>query len=238
VPDDHDERGVFDRLIRSGKIGGFILTRTKRQDERVTFLRDTGVPFVVHGRTDDCADYAWLDIDNEKAFIDAVHYLINLGHKRIAHLGGDMSFNFAHFRRLGYIKAMEEAGLEIPAGYLVEGVMDGVAADDAMAQMLALPAAPTAVVCVTDTVALGAMRAISRAGLRPGREVSVIGYDGLPIGLAADPPLTTMAQSSYSAGREVARMLMALLHGADPSNSQKLWEARLTQRASANPPVS
>ncbi|SDB40822.1 transcriptional regulator, LacI family [Bauldia litoralis] len=236
VPDGHDEPEVIDRLARTGKVGGFILTRTRRKDARVDHLRELGLPFVVHGRTEDCADYAWLDIDNEKAFVDAVRYLVELGHRRIAHIGGDMSFNFAHFRHLGYRRAMEDAELPVPAGFVAEGIADGVAADEAMTAMLSLPAPPTAVVCVTDAVALGAMRAISGAGLRPGVDVSVIGYDGLPFGLAAHPPLTTMSQSSHRAGREVARMLLALIHGAEPANSQVLWEATLTKRASASPP--
>jgi len=238
VPDGHDERDVAERLVRAGKVGGFVITRTRRQDERVEFLRQLQVPFVVHGRTEDPSGYAWLDVDSEKAFVDAVHFLYNLGHRRIAHLGGDMSFNYAHLRRNGYRRAMQQAGLDVPAGYLVEGVTDAVAADDMMTQMLALQRPPTAVTCVTDSVALGAIRAVWRAGLTPGRDVSVMGYDGLPIGMAADPALTTMSQSSHDAGAEVARMIRAVIDGANPQDSQVLWEARLLQRASTNPPAA
>ncbi|MCP4382725.1 MAG: substrate-binding domain-containing protein, partial [Hyphomicrobiales bacterium] len=236
VPSGHDERDVTDRLIRAGKVGGFVLTRARRRDRRIDFLREAGVPFVVHGRSEDCTDYAWLDIDNEKAFVDAVGYLIDIGHTRIAHIGGDQAFNFAFFRRRGYESAMATAGLPVPPDYTADGAVDAASGELGMADMLALAEPPTAVVCVTDIVALGAMRAITRAGLRPGREVSVIGYDGLPIGLAADPPLTTMSQSSHDAGRELARTVMALTRGADPTASQTLWEAKLMQRASTNPP--
>ncbi|WP_421725654.1 substrate-binding domain-containing protein [Bauldia sp.] len=238
VPDDHSDTEVTERLIRSGKVGGFILTRTRRRDPRVDLLRQAGVPFVVHGRTEDCSDYSWLDIDNEKACMDAVRHLVDLGHQHIAYIGGKPELNFAHLRRTGYLKAMAAAGLQVPPGYVVEDIIDSADADAAMAQMLALSAPPTAVVCITDVVALGAMRAITRAGFQPGREVSVIGYDGLPVGLTADPPLTTMAQSSESAGREVVRMLMAMIDGADTRLTQKLWEAKLIQRASTNPPFT
>jgi LacI family transcriptional regulator len=236
VPDGQDEMDVADRLIQLGKVSGFIVARTKRRDERVQFLLDTGVPFVAHGRTDNCEAYSWLDFDSEKAFVEAVQYLIGLGHRRIAHLGGDMAMDFAHRRRQGYLKGMGAAALAVPDGYLVEGIHDGVSADEAMTRVLSLPVPPTAVVCVTDSVAIGAMRAISRAGLRPGREVSVIGFDGLPVGLAVDPPLTTMSQPSHKAGREVARMLRALIDG-EQRPIQKLWEATLVPRASANPPA-
>ncbi|HHG89357.1 MAG TPA: LacI family transcriptional regulator [Devosia sp.] len=243
VPDGQDEVEVMDRLVRSGKIGAFAVTRVKRSDPRVDYLRTTSVPFVVHGRTREHEDYSWLDVDNEKAFVDAVNFLIGLGHKNIALLGGDLNMNFAWQRREGFLKAMKAAGLKTPANYIADNIGDGVGALAAMATMLALPERPTAVVCVTDAVAIGAIHAIQRAGLKAGHDVSVVGYDGLPMGEATEPPLTTMSQASYEAGREVARMLLGAVGRKDsksPDNQipQILWEAKLTLRASANPPVS
>ncbi|VAW20397.1 Transcriptional regulator, LacI family [hydrothermal vent metagenome] len=241
VPDGHDEIEVMDRLLRSGKIGAFAVTRVRRSDKRVEFLRGAGVPFVVHGRTEKCDDYAWLDIDNEKAFVDAVNFLLGLGHTNIAMLGGDLEMNFAWSRRQGFVKAMIAAGLEPAADKIIDNVTDGEAGLAAMARLLALPDRPTAVVCVTDNVAIGAINAIQRAGLKAGHDVSVVGYDGLPMGKATEPALTTMSQASYDAGRQVARMLLS--QAAAGKNSQTtpipqiLWEAKLTLRASANPPV-
>jgi len=241
VPDGHDEIKVMDRLLRSGKIGAFAVTRVRRRDPRVDFLRSAGVPFVVHGRTEKYDDYAWLDIDNEKAFVDAVNFLIGLGHTNIALLGGNLKMNFAWARRQGFVKAMAEAGLALAPEKIIDDVTDGEAAHEAMARLLALPERPTAVVCVTDNVAIGAIHAIQRAGLKAGHDVSVVGYDGLPMGKATDPALTTMSQASYEAGRQVARMILSQTENRKNSpNSeipQILWEAKLTLRASANPPA-
>jgi len=241
VPDGHDEIEVMDRLIRSGKIGAFAVTRVRRSDPRVNFLRGAGVPFVVHGRTEKNDDYAWLDIDNEKAFVDAVNFLVGLGHTNIALLGGDLKMNFAWARRQGFVKAISAAGLELSENKIIDDVTDGEAALGAMARLLALPDRPTAVVCVTDAVAIGAINAIQRAGLKAGHDVSVVGYDGLAMGKATEPALTTMSQASYEAGREVARMLLSQSESGKNSQTtpipQILWEAKLTLRASANPPV-
>ena len=242
VPDGQDEVEVMDRLVRSGKIGAFAVTRVKRDDPRVDYLRTLSVPFVVHGRTKEHSDYSWLDVDNEKAFVDAVNFLIGLGHKNIALLGGDLTMNFAWQRREGFLKAMTAAGLKVRPDFIVDGVSDGVGALEAMATLLALPQRPTAVVCVTDAVAIGAIHAIQKAGLKAGRDVSVVGYDGLPMGEATEPALTTMAQASYEAGREVARMLLEAVRRKNFKSQNKeipqiLWEAKLTLRASANPPV-
>lgn len=245
VPEDHDELEVMDRLIKSGKVGSFVITRTRRQDPRVEFLKASGLPFVVHGRTDKHDDYSWLDVDNKKAFVDAVTFLHELGHTRIALLGGDTAMNFAWLRRAGYLQAMEDLGLGVAPGYLVDNVTDGDATTNAIAALLALDPAPTGIVCVTDSVAIDAIAAIRRAGLMPGREISVTGYDGLATGAAIDPPLTTMSQASYEAGREVGRMILALHNNTNPQHSNTnpqishiLWEAKLTLRASANPPVT
>lgn len=237
VPEDHDEITVMDRLMRSGKVGGFALTRIRRQDPRIDYLLKAGVPFVAHGRTEDPSDYCWLDIDNEKAFVDAVAYLAGLGHRRIGLLGGDLSMNYAFLRRQGFVAGMARAGLDARADWIIDGVRDELAAHEAVDRLLGLDERPTALVCITDSVAIGAMHALQRAGLKVGRDMSVIGYDGLPIGAAIEPALTTMSQSSYEAGREIARMLLKRAGSPNSEISQTLWEAKLTLRASAYPPA-
>lgn len=238
VPEDHDEIEVMDRLILSGKVDGFAVTRTRRNDPRVEYLKSAGVPFVVHGRTEKHDDYSWLDIDNEKAFVDAVNFLVGLGHKKIALLGGDPAMNYAWLRRQGFIKGLEAANIAVVPEFILDNITDEIAARGAICQLLSLADRPTAVVCITDAVAIGVIHALHHAGLEAGREISVIGYDGLPMGAAIEPALTTMSQASYDAGREIGRMLLKQAATQNFEISQTLWEAKLTLRASANPPVS
>ncbi len=242
VPDGHDEVEVMDRLVRSGKVGGFVVARTKRQDPRVDYLRKSDIPFVVQGRTEQCDDYAWLDIDNQKAFVDAMDHLVGLGHRKIAFLGGDPDLNYAWQRREGYLSAAKAHGCAIRPGYLHDGIMDEMAARAAVAELLKHPDRPTALLCVTDAVAIGAIHALAHAGISVGSEMSVIGFDGLPMGEAIHPGLTTMSQASYQVGREVGRIVVeqATASTAGPASplSQILWDATLTIRGSANPPAS
>ena len=240
VPEGHDEVEVMDRLIRSAKVGGFVVARTKRHDPRIDFLRTSHIPFVAQGRTENCDDYAWLDIDNEKAFVDAVNYLVGLGHRKIAYLGGDPDLNYAWQRRLGYLNATKANGCDILPGYMHDGITDELAAREAVLEILKLPDHPTAILCVTDAVAIGAIHALAHAGIDVGSEISVIGFDGLPMGEAIHPGLTTMSQASYQIGREVGRIVVAQANKANsPASgfSQILWEASLTVRGSANPPA-
>ena len=242
VPDGHDEVEVMDRLVRSGKVGGFVVARTKRQDPRVDYLRKSDIPFVVQGRTEQCDDYAWLDIDNQKAFVDAMDHLVGLGHRKIAFLGGDPDLNYAWQRREGYLSAAKAHGCAIRPGYLHDGIMDEMAARAAVAELLKHPDRPTALLCVTDAVAIGAIHALAHAGISVGSEMSVIGFDGLPMGEAIHPGLTTMSQASYQVGREVGRIVVeqatASISGPASPLSQILWDATLTIRGSANPPAS
>ncbi len=85
-------------------------------------------------------------------------------------------------------------------------------------------------------MALGAARAVRERGLRVGRDVSVIGYDGLPLGEYVDPPLTSITQTIGDAGQRAAEMLIDIVDGADPVGMQELWPTHLIRRASDGPP--
>ena len=230
------ELETYERLADSGKVSGLIVTRTLSQDPRVEFLKSSGVPFVVHGRTADPDGYAWLDIDNQQAAADAVKHLADLGHQRIALICASPYYNFSRLRIDGYGRGLAEAGLTPRQEYVVETSLSAEGGYGAMNQLIALPDRPTGVVCVTDLVAIGAMRAARKANLEVGREISVIGYDGLPFGAFTDPPLTTMTQDVIRTGRRLTEILLEILDGASPTSFEEIWNARLIRRASDGPP--
>jgi LacI family transcriptional regulator len=107
-----------------------------------------------------------------------------------------------------------------------------------MRALLAERDPPTAVLCATDRLAVGALHAVSGAGLCAGRDISLIGYDDLPMASCTDPPLTTIEQSIFRAGARMVAMLVNLLGGADPATLREVWPARLIPRASDGPAPS
>lgn len=230
------ELDTYRRLVDSGKVSGLIVTRTLTDDPRIDLLLSAGLPFVVHGRTRDPSGYAWLDIDNESAAADAVAHLAGLGHRRIALIAAAPTYNFSRLRTDGYRRGMHDAGAEPGAGYVVETDLSADGGYAAMTSLLALPDRPTGVVCITDLIAIGAMRAAREHGLAVGRDVSVIGYDGLPLGAHTDPPLTTMTQDVSGTGSRLTEVLLAVLDGAEPNRFQEIYNARLLRRASDGPP--
>ncbi len=233
-----DEVATIKRFADTDKVGGMVVSRTLTVDPRIETLLEANLPFVVFGRTADPSRYAWLDIDSERAFVDAVNHLVSLGHLRIAHIGGDTQFNCARLRAIGFRRGLEQNAIALYPGHLVRCDLSERGGYEAMLRLLSLQSPPSAVVCVSDAVALGALRAVRKRGLRPGEHVSVIGYDSVNIGEFVDPPLTTMAQPKRRAGRWLGERLLALIDGAEPADLQELWRAALCRRSTDGPPVA
>lgn len=232
-----DELAIISRLVQAGRVNGLVISRTLGHDPRVERMMELGMPFVTHGRTHHSDDHAWFDIDNYSAFREAVTHLVTLQHKRIAHIHGPLDYNFAASRQAGYRQGLLTNNLDLDPALEAKSDMSQDGGYRAMRYLLALENKPTAVVCVSDMVALGAMKAIRERGWQPGREVSVIGYDGLPLCEHTAPALTTMAQPLHTAGQRIGEMLLAVIDGDDPRNHQELWRATLEQGETDGPPV-
>ena len=225
----------IERLVKSGRIAGLVISRPLKNDPRVKLMQRLGCPFVVHGRTENSEDYAWYDVDGEDAFVTAVNHLARLGHRRIGFIGAPLQYQFAQERLDGYMRGLKHNGLDQDADLvqIAEFSDDGGTAAASLLMDLDIP--PSAMVCVTDMMALGALEALRARDLIPGKNVSVIGYDGLHFGKHANPPLSTMAQPQAGAGRRLGDMLLSIIDGADPTKFQELQRAHLVQRNTDGP---
>jgi len=230
-----DELEQIERLVRSGLVGGLVISRPLKNDPRIRLMQDLKCPFVVHGRTATSKGYAWYDVDGRDAFMTAVNHLVGLGHRRIAFLGAPLQFQFAQDRLNGYQDGVKANGLTVDPELIQIADFSDDGGEIATNLLLDLSEPPTALVCVSDTVAFGALSAIRARDLRPGQDVSVIGYDGLKFGAHANPPLTTMSQPQAHAGRRLGDMLLALIDGDDPTKHQELQRARLLRRKTDGP---
>lgn len=230
-----DELTHIDRLIRSGRVSGMVISRPLKSDPRIRLMQHLKCPFVVHGRTKDCESYAWYDVDGAHAMAEAVNHLVALGHARIAFVGAPLQYEFAQDRLNGYSQALRDNGLPHAPDLIQITEFSDDGGEIATGVLLDLPEPPTAILCVSDTVALGALAAIRHRGLKPGEDISVIGYDGLKFGSHANPPLTTMAQPQAHAGRRLGDMLLSIIDGEDPTKFQELQRAYLLRRKTDGP---
>jgi LacI family transcriptional regulator len=228
-----EELRAYRHLIEGRRADGILLARTRRNDPRIRYLLDRRAAFVAHGRCEETRPYAFLDIDGAAACQAATERLIGFGHRRIGLINASPHYMFAHHRERGWRAALAAAGL--PPGPVRHAEPSEEAGFTLMRAVLSEPAPPTAVLCATDRLAIGALHAVSQAGLRAGRDISLIGYDDLPMAACTDPPLTTIAQSIAAAGARMVAMLIALFDGADPATLTEVWPARLIPRASDGP---
>ena len=230
-----DEAETIAKLSRSGKVSGVVISRPYKQDSRIELLQKYKVPFIVHGRSVSHSDYAWYDVDSQTAFMDAVDHLIVLGHRRIGFIGAPTYYHFAQMRLDGYRSGLISNGVEVDESLIEVAELSDDAGERAAVNMLKSPLPPSAILCATDTQAIGALSAIRAQGLEAGKDVSVIGYDGLAFGKHTNPPLTTMAQPLAHSGRQIGDMLLAIIDGGKPTDFQELRSAELVRRMSDGP---
>ncbi len=232
--DDHSLE-VHSRLIAEQKVDGFILPRTKIYDARVDLLKSKGMPFVLYGRVSNTDQCPWFDVAGEHAMEKAVSRLQDFGHQRIAFIGGHADNNFEQLRRDGFRIGMAKSGLEVDEDLITEGAMSVEQGFREARNLLTLPTPPTAIVCALDRAALGTCRAATSLGLYVGRDISVIGYDGIPEGAYSTPPLTTFSVDSKHAGTRLADIIFKVIRGADAESFRELADARLIERQSDGP---
>ena len=227
------ELETYREKVQGGQVDGLIVVRTRRHDERIDYLRRVGVPFAVFGRTEDELDYPFVDEDGEYGMRLMVEHLVALGHRRIACIAPPPHLMFAHYRMVGIRKAMENAGLVLEEKLVVEGDLTQRGGFQAAEMLLERSPRPTAIVACNDLMALGAMSAAQKRGLVVGRDISITGFDDIPMAEHAHPPLTTVHQPIYKIGSMVCDMLLQILLGREPEQRQIILKPRLVIRQSS-----
>lgn len=230
---DHWEN-VYHDLIKTRRIDGFVLSNTKRDDPRVRYLMNQNFPFVSFGQANPDWDFPYIDTDGATGVMGAVNHLIGLGHRRIAMAAWPEGSLSGDARLRGYYVAMSQAGLPIQSDDVQRGEQDERTGRDALNIWLQRPesARPTAVIAVTDLIAIGVMTAAKSAGLTVGRDLAVIGHDDVPMVQHLDPALTTIRQPLTDISSAAVAMLHPLIAGENLLVRQQMLIPRLIVRES------
>jgi LacI family transcriptional regulator len=235
LPSGAGELPGLERVLDARLVDAVILTRTRPHDQRVALLQTRGLPFVTHGRTQHNAPHAWVDTDNERAMRLAVERLVALGHRRIALIDGPGEMNFSLLRRRGFEQAVKEQGLDPAVCPATHGELSAAGGQDNANRLLQLPLPPTALVCASDVIALGAAMACKTRGLRVGADVSITGYGNTEPGAFADPPLATIDHQAVENGRHLAALLLRRMDGEDAAALHWLEPVHFIERLSIGP---
>ncbi len=231
------QRSFLDTLLQLGADGVIMSPAIGTPAADIAMAEQNGLPVVLVARSVDEADVPAFRGDDAYGTGLATAHLISLGHTRIAMVGGTDQTSTGRHRYQGYREAMEKAGLEPRADWRVAGPRTKAAGFEAAARFLALPDRPTAAVCWNDLVAIGLMSGIARAGLVPGIDVSVTGYDDLEEAEIATPALTTVWNGQREVGRRAARALLDRLNGIEVKGGQELIHPELKVRQSTGTPI-
>jgi DNA-binding LacI/PurR family transcriptional regulator len=200
-------------------------------------LQVKGIPFVVFDPTHELPDdVAFVGATNWTGGRSATRHLTGLGHRRIAMIGGPEHILFCRARFDGYRSALEAAGLPVEPGLVTRTELTQEGGHAAARELLSRPERPTAVFATNDLQAFGVYQAARELGLRIPGDLSVVGFDDIPLTALADPPLTTVHQPLAEMAVAATEMALALGRGEQPAQIGVELATTLTVRQSTAPP--
>ena len=182
-----------------------------------------GFPIVTIDDESAPLDAPWIGTDSFSGSLAAVKHLIELGHRRIAHITGPRDFLCTEERLRGYRAAHEEAGIAIDPALTVQGDFSTPTGESRASALFALPEPPTAIFAANDESAFGVMNAAEKSGVRIPDDVALVGFDDITSSALTRPALTTVRQPFYEMGRAAIDLLISTLEA-------KRWPASPLQR--------
>jgi DNA-binding LacI/PurR family transcriptional regulator len=226
---DDDEIAMYADLLGRNAVDGFILMNTHSEDQRTTWLSDREIPFVSFGRpwSESAEAYSWIDVDRL-----AVQNLTAAGHRRIGFIGWNPGDEVGDDRYAGWLEATKTFGL--PADGLAARGPGGIAGGAVLAdQLLSTLDPPTALVCVCDATAVGAMQAVRQRGQTVGHDVAVIGFDDSPLCTVVQPTLTSLRQPLELIAERCVELLAQHIDDPQRPSLTSIVEPVLIQRESS-----
>lgn len=229
-----EENETYEKLIEGRRVDGFIVVRTRKQDQRIDYLLNQDFPFVAFGRTDDCDRFSYVDEDGYYGMRLVAEYIAGLNHETIACILPPPGLAFSEKRLAGLQDGLAEFNVRLEAPYIKEGDLTQKSGYQLGCELLDLPKRPTAIIACNDLMAFGVMSAAQDRGLVVGKDISVTGFDDIPMSEYSYPPLTTIHQPVYQIGGMVCEMLIKVIQDEIEEKQQILLQPKLVIRQSCS----
>lgn len=209
----YDEHSMTPQRLLNSPADGYLTIGTSEEQEStiVPMLSDAGIPCVLINRNADFPRVGSVHLDDADATADATEYLISLGHRDIAFIGGNKNFQNTRRRLMGYQMALEKHGLIFDSSKVLFGEYNELSGYRKGMELLAMSERPSAGIFASDPLAIGCMRALSDNGLHLPEDFAVIGFGDIEASQYVSPSLSTVAQPSREIGIVAADMLIQMM---------------------------
>jgi len=237
MPNSSDSRAWSSGLAAAGRSGAIIVaSELTPLDQQV--LAQAHVPYVL---VDPAAklpepNVATVGATNWAGGLSAARHLLGLGHRRIAVVGGPVAMLCSRARIDGYCAALASAGIEVDPALIRNGNFHHIGGYEAALEFFRLSDPPTAIFAGSDEQAFGVVEAARVTGRRIPQDLSVVGFDDLPMSRWVSPPLTTVRQPLAEMGRTAAEMLLTMIDGRERHGRRVELGTELVVRSSTSPP--
>jgi len=196
------------KILKEKYVDGVVLLTSVPKPQHIEFFEDHTIPVIFASHTDSEGRFSSINIDDLQSTYDATRFLIQSGHRKIAFFGGPIEY-YQVLRRLeGYKQALADHGIEYDEELFYSQDYDIKTGYENGMKLFSKKDLPTAICCISDMVAIGAIRAAEDSGLRVPEDISVMGFDDIPISGAYRPGITTVRQPVYELGVQAAQMLL------------------------------
>ena len=213
---------VLSSMFDRSKVDGFLLMGAPVDDEYIDKLDAGDAKVVCVGRYYGLKRIKFVDINNKQTAYEAIKYLLSLGHKKIAFIGGSSKFHNRRDRELGYKTALKEAGLAVNRSYIKEIDLTEASGEFAMQDLLSLKERPTAVLAHNDQTAAGVIRAAVKHGLKVPEELSVISFSSGTKLAETSPLLTSIRIPVDEIAKGATSMLLDYIENREPEGNIEL----------------
>jgi LacI family transcriptional regulator len=225
----------IENLVGHARLDGLILTPPLSDHQNlIAMLREQEIPFVMVAPPDDSDAVRSVFTNDREASCEMTRYLLSLGHERIGYILGHPDHGAVGTRYLGYRDALAHAGIRFQKGLMDQGYNSFRSGEDAARRLLGKKNRPTAILCGNDEMAAGAMKVAHEMGLSIPEDLSVAGFDDVPLAGQIWPSLTTIRQPIREMAEKAADLLLKQIRGEAVSGLQSI-RSTLVIRDSTGP---
>jgi LacI family transcriptional regulator, galactose operon repressor len=225
--------------LREHEVDGLLIASSLMADATIAGLREEDFPFLLLNRATGAGVDLAVVVDNHAAALEVVAHLAGLGHRRVGHIAGPQTTTTGVARLEGYRAGVQAHGLADDPTLVVEAAAFSVeAGDEALGIMLDGPARPTAIFAANDLIAIGMLKRLRRLGAEVPRDLSIVGFNDIPLAGLLQPALTTVRVPQLEMGAAGARLLIDRLEGRAIAQVRLTLPTELIVRASSAAPVA